>query len=492
MTTRRQQIVCRVGAPAPRRPAPEAREPLESAVRRLVSAYPDYAKTSDLGVLRHREYGRLDEQGHVYLDYTGGGLYAESQLREHQALLREGVFGNPHSASPASAAATELVERTRATVLAYLGASPDEYAVIFTANASGALRLVGEAYPFQPGGRLLLSADNHNSVNGLREFARAEGALYRYAPLRGAEMRLDEPALEALLGEPAAGGERLFAYPAQSNFSGVQHPLEWVARARAMGWDVLLDAAAFLPTNRLDLGRWGPDFVTLSFYKLFGYPTGVGALVARREALAKLRRPWFAGGTIALASVAGDGHVLAEGEAAFEDGTVSYLAIPAVATGLRHLAAVGIETVSTRVRCLTGWLLDELRRLRHANGARLAQVHGPPDTTGRGGTVALTFCDPAGRPIDYRQVEQAAGAARISLRTGCFCNPGAAEHARGLGAAELAPWFRPGAPATLERFRAGLGERAPGAVRVSLGIVSNAADVCAFVQLARGFLDRSA
>ncbi len=79
---------------------------------------------------------------------------------------------------------------------------------------------------------------------------------------------------------------------------GARHSLEWVARAQALGWDVLLDAAAFVPTSLLDLSQVHPDFVPISFYKIFGYPTSVGALIARKEALRKFRRPWFAGGTI--------------------------------------------------------------------------------------------------------------------------------------------------------------------------------------------------
>ena len=99
------------------------------------------------------------------------------------------------------------------------------------------------------------------------------------------------------------GGHNLFAYPAQSNFSGVQHALEWIPQAQEAGWDVLLDAAAFVPTNRLDLSSWHPDYVALSFYKIFGYPTGIGVLLVRRPALAKLRRPWYAGGTLTFSSV---------------------------------------------------------------------------------------------------------------------------------------------------------------------------------------------
>ena len=137
---------------------------------------------------------------------------------------------------------------------------------------------------------------------------------------------------------------------------------------------MLLDASAFAPTNRLDLRCWRPDFVTLSFYKIFGYPTGVGCLIARRAALAGLRRPWFAGGTITIASVQGDGHHLAEGAAGFEDGTVNYLNIPAVGVGLRHIEAAGLEAIQKRVACLTAWLLRELTALRHGNGRPLVRV----------------------------------------------------------------------------------------------------------------------
>jgi selenocysteine lyase/cysteine desulfurase len=75
---------------------------------------PGETPTGMLDELRRAQYSRLDAGGHVYLDYAGGGLYAESQLREHFELLRGGVFGNPHSLNPTSAASTALLERARA------------------------------------------------------------------------------------------------------------------------------------------------------------------------------------------------------------------------------------------------------------------------------------------------------------------------------------------------------------------------------------------
>ena len=138
---------------------------------------------------------------------------------------------------------------------------------------------------------------------------------------------------------------------------------------------MLLDAAAYVPTNRLDLSVWHPDFVALSFYKMFGWPTGVGCLIARRDALAKLERPWFSGGTIVAAFVQRQYYQSAPGAAHFEDGTVNYLNLPAVEIGLRFLDRVGIETIHARVGALGAWLLDTLASMRHGT------AHLPPRST---------------------------------------------------------------------------------------------------------------
>jgi selenocysteine lyase/cysteine desulfurase len=471
---------------------------LESASAEFLRDWPAFRSTAILDDLRASEYGRLDRERHVYLDYTGGGLYAAFQVERHHELLLREVFGNPHSSNPTSLAMTRLVERARAAVLGFFGASPDEYLAVFTPNASGALRLVGEAYPFAPGGRFLLTFDNHNSVNGIREFARRAGAAITYLPVHRPAMRLDRAAVSAALAAPAGPrgvAPRLFAFPAQSNFTGVQHPLGLVEEAHAQGWDVLLDAAAFAPTNRLDLSRVAPDFVSLSFYKMFGYPTGVGALLIRREMLERLKRPWFAGGTILIASVQGDGHYLAPDAAAYEDGTVDYLSLPAVEIGLRHLETIGMERIHERVRCLTGWVLRALGELRHANGRPLVRVHGPADGTQRGGTVAFSLLDPAGVVHDIRRIEELGNESRISLRTGCFCNPGAGEVACGLSPEEIAAYFGLAEGLTFDELRVRVRERtgkAIGAVRVSFGLASSFADAYRFLDFLRAFADRTA
>ena len=455
-------------------------------------AYPAYDTTRKLDDLRATDYERLDRQGHVYLDYTGGGLYAQSQVREHMAQLNNGVFGNPHSHNLTSMAMTRLVEHAREYVLKYFNASPEEYIAIFTPNATGALRLVGESYPFAQGDNYLLTFDNHNSVNGIREFARSRGATVTYIPVVSSDMRADAAAFVSGLDMARPGGNNLFAYPAQSNFSGVQHPLEWISQAHTRGWDVLLDAAAFVPSNRLDLSRWHPDFVSISFYKIFGYPTGIGCLLARKTALRKLQRPWYSGGTITFSSVLAFDHYLTPGPASFEDGTVNYLGLPAIELGLKYIESIGIDVIHTRVTCLTGWLIDQLTRLRHSNGAPLVQLYGPQSTHMRGGTIQVNFFDPDGKLIDCNTVERIANDAHISLRAGCHCNPGAREVALDFSQDALVACFRDKDSQTFDQFLQVIDGKTTGALRASLGLVTTFADVYTYVQFAKTFIDKPA
>ncbi|MBW3571683.1 MAG: aminotransferase class V-fold PLP-dependent enzyme [Gemmatimonadetes bacterium] len=438
--------------------------------------------------LRQREFSRLDALGHVYLDYTGAGLYSEAQVRANAEMLCGSVLGNPHSRNPTSLAATNLCEDARRRVLDYFNADPALYEVVFTLNASGALKLIGEAYPWEPGGRFLLTADNHNSVNGLREFAQAHGAEVRYVP-PGPELRL--PALEEHLAGADRARHNLFAFPAQSNFSGVKYPLDAIGVAHEHGYHVVLDAAAFVPTNRLDLRGCAPDFVCVSFYKMFGFPTGVGVLLARRNALGELHRPWFAGGTVRFVSAQNKVHLQHVTGRAFEDGTLNYLGIAAVPAGLDFLDEIGIERINAHVMRLTEALLADMLALRHGNGAPMVRIYGPKTMETRGGTVAFNLLDPRGGLVDFRMVEQRASDAGISLRTGFFCNPGAAEFAFEYPDEDAFRCIKQLTPETfnIQVFSDCMSDHPVGAVRVSVGIASNRADLARLMEVLCSFRD---
>jgi molybdenum cofactor sulfurtransferase len=163
-----------------------------------------------------------------------------------------------------------------------------------------------------------------------------------------------------------------------------------------------------------------------------------------------------------------------------------------VEIGIKHLDAVGVDLIHERVRCLTGWLLEELTALQHSTGVPLARIYGPLVTEKRGGAVTLNFYDKKNQPLDIRIIEQAASDQKISLRTGCFCNPGAGEIALQISKMELAACFSQSDHVqrlTYDDFRTCIDGKASGAVRISVGMVSNFEDVQAVLKFAEGLLE---
>ncbi len=375
---------------------------------------------------RATEFPQL-ASGIAYLDWTGAAIPPAHLIDACASDLRGTLLGNPHSLHTPSMTSKERVDETRKAILTYVRANPEEYEVVFTANATQAI-LILQHFQFE-GGEILLSTDNHNSVNGLRMLAQRAGAVVRYAPLQP-NLELHDASLAHLLAHPRTRGQRLFAYPAKSNYSGIVHDLKWVRYAQQNGWKVLLDAAAYAANDRLDLSKTQPDFVALSFYKLFGFPTGVGCLLIRKDAYASLSKRWFSGGSIHMVSVAKDIVVHeSTGYARFEDGTVNFALIPAVMNGLRFIQS--LPPLKPHAVKLMGILYTALMDMRGK--------HGHIDLLGQPGTDIVTFnVVKQKKVVDVHVVERAANAAGVCIRGGCFCNPGASEVAFGYSAEMLA------------------------------------------------------
>jgi selenocysteine lyase/cysteine desulfurase len=85
-----------------------------------------------------------------------------------------------------------------------------------------------------------------------------------------------------------------------------------ITYASNLGYYTLLDAAALAPSSKISLRNTPADAMAISFYKMFGFPTGVGGLIAKKSFLRQLQRPWFAGGTVDVVQVPGTGFTPAE------------------------------------------------------------------------------------------------------------------------------------------------------------------------------------
>jgi selenocysteine lyase/cysteine desulfurase len=220
---------------------------------------------------------------------------------------------------------------------------------------------------------------------------------------------------------------------------------------------------------------------------MFGYPTGLGALLIHKDAYHLLQKPWFAGGTVTLASVMADRHFLENNHAKFEDGTINYLNIPALKIGIDFIREIGIETINKRIRILTDYFLNEVKKLLHSNGQPLIQIFGPKNTENRGGTVILNFFDTQGEVIPFYEVEKITNKNNISIRSGCFCNPGIDEINHHLKGDRILEFFDSRDGGNYDDMVKYL-EKMRGAIRVSFGIVSNFKDVQILLKLMRGML----
>ncbi|KAL9409896.1 hypothetical protein AB3S75_048173 [Citrus x aurantiifolia] len=478
--------------------------------------YPNGPKSIDQ--IRATEFKRL-ENGTVYLDHAGATLYSELQM---EAIFRDfttNVYGNPHSQSDISSATCDIVRAAREQVLDYFNASMKDYKCIFTSGATAALKLVGEAFPWSHQSSYMYTMENHNSVLGIREYALSQGAA---AFAIDVEEAVDNDGLSESLvtstkisllpiqrrkgasfpeRDPAGDAYNLFAFPSECNFSGSRFNLDLVnimkknperileispfSKGR---WMVLIDAAKGCVTQPPDLSKYPVDFVVMSFYKIFGYPTGLGALIMRNDAAKLLKNTYFSGGTVAASIADIDFVKRRQGvEELFEDGTASFLSIASIRHGFNLINSLTAPAICRHIASLGMYVRKVLLSLRHENGADVCTIYGTYTSEvsyhDTGSLVSFNLKRPDGSWFGYREVEKLASLSGIQLRTGCFCNPGACAKYLGLSHSDL-----------LSNIEAGhvcwddndiIHGKPTGAIRVSFGYMSTFEDAKKFIDFIR-------
>uniref|UniRef100_A0A8C3RXJ1 Molybdenum cofactor sulfurase n=1 Tax=Chelydra serpentina TaxID=8475 RepID=A0A8C3RXJ1_CHESE len=383
--------------------------------------------------------------GMTYLDHAGTALFPESLLKEFTDDLSKNIYGNPHSQNISSKLTYDTIEHVRYRILQHFNTTAEDYTIIFTSGSTAALKLVAETFPWIPEGsghpssRFCYLADNHTSVVGMRGITAAMNVLS--VPVKPKEMLLSEknrvPAEEQNCTTP-----HLFCYPAQSNFSGTKYPLSWIQEIKSGNlcpikmpgkWFVLLDAASYVSTSPLDLTVHQPDFIPISFYKIFGFPTGLGALLVNNQIAPFLRKSYFGGGT-AAGYLAGEEFYSPRPSVAdrFEDGTVSFLDIIALKHGFDALERLtgGMENIKHHTFALSHYTYTVLSTLKYANGAPVVHIYSDSDFSSpdvQGPIINFNVLDENGDVIGYSQVDKLASLYNIHVRTGCFCNTGACQ-----------------------------------------------------------------
>ncbi|CAD6191167.1 unnamed protein product [Caenorhabditis auriculariae] len=340
-----------------------------------------------------------------YLDHAGASLPSDEQMAEVAKLYSDSRLANPHSHHQSAVRTKQIVDCARLRVLRNFNTESSAYYVVFTANTSHSLKIVAENFSFRSTGgkdkeiqdHLVTDAsqfayfqDSHHSIVGLREIVREKVDSIACLP--------DDYPNE---NEIPSTSKSLFVMTAASNFCGRKYPLDWIERFQKKGWSVCIDAASWVSTSPLDLNRYKPNFVAFSFYKIFGYPTGLGALLIRKD-----------------------------GESRFEEGTFNYYAIAALQKGFDDIEKCGgMKKIQDHAYHIAKYAYRMLESKSHYNGEKVVEFYlrnnkfGPKHE--QGPLISFNLKTSAGRYHGYKTVEKISAIFGIELRTGCFCNIGA-------------------------------------------------------------------
>ena len=418
-----------------------------------------------------------NKRNNVYLDNAGAALYGREQLKAVFDDLSSNIYSNPHSCAKTKAE----VDRARDTVLEHFGTSPEEYSVIFTSGATGAIRLIGETSMV---GRSLVYVDEcHTSVVGLRELAEGWKCLSR-------EEFLSKEVLDGL-DKPV-----VLAFPAMSNFCGSKFPLSRIDEIKERSSDsclILLDAASFVSTSHLDLSRHKPDFVCVSFYKMFGYPTGLGALIVRNgDAAESLRssKRYFGGGTVAMSLVRKGVNKPRESlHDSLEDGTLPFLDIVSLRHGFSLLKRLSMTMIQGHTFALAKYLYGSLKRLKHDNGGSLVEVYSRTDfddPESQGPIVNFNLLQSDGSHFGFLAFKRLAEQENVVVRTGCFCNVGACQRYLGFTDDDTMDNFLNGHVCG-DDVDLGSDGRPIGSIRISFGYYSKKEDADVVIEILRKY-----
>jgi molybdenum cofactor sulfurtransferase len=274
--------------------------------------------------------------------------------------------------------------------------------------------------------------------------------------------------------------------------NGERLPLSWPSlirrRTQRENTYTLLDAAALVSTSPLDLSDHAavPDFISMSFYKIFGFPD-LGALIVRKASAHVLRhRKYFGGGTTEMIGCIGTPWVERKESsvhARLEDGTIAIRSILALSCAIDTHTYLfdGLAQVSKHTGWLAKTLHDQMADLKHANGMPVCHIYKAAtstygDSKTQGATVTFNVRKSNGSWKSALEVGAMLRANGIHVRTGSLCNPAGMASALGLSAKELRAAFDSG-------FRCNQpgndirGDVPYGMIRATLGAMSTLGDV---------------
>ena len=350
----------------------------------------------------------------------------------------------------------DIIREVRRILTGFLGASQENYEILFTCNATEAInmaaRFVQDEYRDDSEFVILNSLLEHNS-NELPWRYISGTSLIRLSIDK--EGFVDPIELELILKKYNQKGVygkkriRIVAISGASNVLGTYNDIQAISRiAHKYNARILVDGAQLVAHRTVKMDDWGIDYLALSGHKMYA-PFGSGALLVRKEHV------HF-------------GH--AEIERIKASGEENIIGIAALGKAITLLQRIGLDVIEEKERTLVTRLLKGL------SGVPESEVYGIADTDSERlhlkGSIVSFRLKKVPHHLAARELAERGG---IGVRYGCFCTHLLIKHLLKL----------PPSLAVVQNTALILVPRLahiiPGLVRVSLGIENEVSEVDRFI-----------
>lgn len=254
--------------------------------------------------------------------------------------------------------ATELQERTREKVRAYINAASTQE-IIFTRGTTEAINLVASSFGDKlcNGDEIILTVmEHHSNIVPWQLLQKRKRINIRVVPMNDkGELRTD------IFEDMFTDNTRLVAMCHVSNVLGTVNPVkEMIAIAHHHGVPVLVDGAQSTPHLRIDVQDLDADFYAFSAHKMYG-PTGVGVLYGKKKWLDSMT-PYQGGGEM-IGHVSFEKTTFAELPFKFEAGTPDFVGIAAFGEAIDYMERIGVEQIEAHEHVLLQQATEGLMKI---------------------------------------------------------------------------------------------------------------------------------
>ena len=367
----------------------------------------DIRQSFDVAALR-RDFPILEVTVHgkplVYLDNAATTQKPRAVLdaiRAYYETKNSNVHRGVHYLSEA---ATDLYERARGRVRAFLNAA-DAREIVFVRGTTEAINLVCHSYGrgrVGAGDEVVVSAmEHHSNIVPWQMLCREKDARLKVIPMddRG-ELLMDE--YQKLLTDRT----RIVAVNHVSNALGTVNPVaEIVKIAHERGIPVLVDGAQAVPHLPVDVAAMGCDFYAFSGHKLYA-PMGIGVLYGKKEILADM--PPYQGGGDMIKSVTFEKTVFNDLPYVFEAGTPNVGGAIGLGAAIEYISGIGIDLIRRHEEELLAYATA---RLTSVPGLRIIG-----NARQKAGVISFTL--DGVHPHDIGTILDSGG---VAVRTGHHC-----------------------------------------------------------------------